>query len=230
MVVHLMVRALAEAVPDRCPACSYQMFGVYFYRPDPRYGEPFIFIDPVDGGGGAFPFADGPSGLVFVGDGDAPNTPVEIIEGRYPLLVRQYTLNPEGAGAGQFRGGFGVLRDFEVLEDYVWLQTMNENTLYPPWGLHGAANAGISKTLVWEGTEREVALTGRVYFFGPLMKGDRVSARSTGGGGWGDPTRRDIARIREDIQNGLLTTEEGQIYGVEVAPDRSKFAMNPPSS
>jgi N-methylhydantoinase B len=207
MIVHLVVRALSSAIPERCPACSYQMFGAYFYRSDPRHGTPFIFVDPVDGGGGAFPFADGPTGLIFVGDGDVPNTPIEIIESRYPLLVRRYTINPEGAGAGQYRGGFGVIRDYEALEDYIFLQTMNENTLYPPWGLHGGGSSGISRLIVWEGTPREQVLTGRVYFFGPLMKGDRVSARSTGGGGWGDPRTREAQAIADDIRNGLITAE-----------------------
>lgn len=217
MVAHLIVRALSQAIPERCPACSYQMFGVYFYRSDPRYGKPFIFTDPVDGGGGAFPTQDGPSALIFVGDGDVPNTPIEIIESRYPLRIRCYTFNPKGAGAGQYRGGFGVIRDYEVLEDNVLLQTMNENTLYPPWGLQGGGYSGVSETIVWEGTDREQRLTGRVYFFGPLMKGDRVSARSTGGGGWGEPSQRDPELIRDDIRNGLITPQDAErLYGMKL--------------
>jgi N-methylhydantoinase B len=221
MVIHLIVKALSQAIPERCPAASYQMFGIYFYRMNPRFGKPFIFVDPVDGGGGAFPFDDGPNGLIFVGDGDAPNTPVEIIESRYPLLVRRYTFNPEGAGRGQFRGGFGVIRDYEVLEDNVLIQTMNENTLNPPWGLFGGGRAAISQVVVWEGTEREQVLTGRVSYFGPLHKGDRVSVRSTGGGGWGHPKARDPQRVREDILNGLITAEQAEIdYGVRIEPDQ----------
>jgi N-methylhydantoinase B len=210
MVIHLVVRALSQAIPHLTPACSYQMFGIYFYRPDPRHGKPFIYVDPVDGGGGALPFADGPSGLIFVGDGDAPNTPIEIIEHRYPLRVTRYAINPEGAGKGQYRGGFGTIRDFEVLEDHVLIQTMNENTFDPPWGLFGGESSGISRIHVWEGTEREQILTTRVAYFGPLHSGDRVSVRATGGGGWGDPRLRDRRHIEEDIRNGLLTREQAQ--------------------
>jgi N-methylhydantoinase B len=98
----------------------------------------------------------------------------------------------------------------------VLLQTMNENTLCPPWGLYGGGNSGVSQTVVWEGTAREQSLTGRVYLYGPLMKGDRVSARSTGGGGWGNPSERDPLRIREDIRNGFLTAEQARDwYGFE---------------
>lgn len=220
MVIHLMVKALSQAIPERCPAASYQMFGIYFYRMDPRYGKPFIYVDPVDGGGGAFPFADGPSALIFVGDGDAPNTPIEIIESRYPLRVRRYTFNLDGAGRGKYRGGFGVIRDYEVLQDNVLIQTMNENTLDLPWGLFGGESAGVSKIIVWEGTEREQVLTGRVAYYGPLCAGDRVSVRSTGGGGWGDPSDRDPSQVREDVINGFLSPEQAKAdYGVEVAAE-----------
>lgn len=220
MVIHLMVKALSQAIPERCPAASYQMFGIYFYRMDPRFGKPFIFVDPVDGGGGAFPFDDGPGGLIFVGDGDAPNTPIEIIESRYPLLVTRYGINPEGAGRGEYRGGFGVIREYEVLEDNVLIQTMNENTLYPPWGLFGGDSAGISKIVVWEGTDREQMLTGRVAFFGPFSRGDRVGLRSAGGGGWGHPRDRDPERVREDVLNQLITPEQAEAdYGVTTEMD-----------
>ncbi len=89
-----------------------------------------------------------------------------------------------------------MIRDYEMLQDHILLQTMNENTLYPPWGLNGGEHSGVSETLVWAGTPREQRLTGRVYLFGPLMKGEVVSARSTGGGGWGDPRQRDPDLIR----------------------------------
>ena len=119
MIIHLMVKALSQAIPERCPAATYQMFGCVLYRMDPRHGKPFIFIEPLDGGGGAFPHADGPNALVFVGDGNAPNTPTEVIEGHYPLRVLRHTFNLEGAGAGKYRGGLGVIREYEMLEDNI---------------------------------------------------------------------------------------------------------------
>lgn len=217
MAMHLVVRALAQAIPERCPACSYQMFGPYFFRTDPRFGKPFIYIDPVDGGGGAFPHADGPSGLIFVGDGDCPNTPAEIVETRYPLLMHRYAINPEGAGRGKHRGGFGVIREYEMLEDNILMQLMNENTLYPPWGLYGGEGSGVSKAVVWAGTDHEQTLTRRVSYFGPLHSGDRVVVSTTGGGGWGDPSERDPERVRDDVNNGYLTPEQAlEQYGVTI--------------
>jgi N-methylhydantoinase B len=215
MVIHLVIRALAQAIPERCPACSYQMAGIYFFRTDPRFGRPFIYSDPVDGGGGAFPHDDGPGGLIFLGNGDAPNTPIEIIENRYPLRVRRYTFNLAEAGAGQYRGGFGVIRDYEMLEDNILVQTSNENTQCPPWGLFGGENAGVTRFVFWEGTDRERVTTERLSYFGPFHTGDRVSVRTAGGGGWGNPKDRDPERVRQDILNGFITPEEAEtVYDV----------------
>lgn len=217
MIIHLVIRALSQAIPERCPACSYQMCAFTFSRTDPRFGKPFVYGEPVDGGGGAFPHDDGPSGIMFLGNGDAPNTPVEIVETRYPFLIRRYTLNPEGAGIGQYRGGFGVIRDYEVLEDNIRIQTSNENTRYTPWGLFGGGNAGASHFIFWEGTERELVTAERVTDFGPFHKGDRISIRTTGGGGWGKPEDRHPERIRQDIVNGLISAEQAEAdYGVTV--------------
>ena len=217
MILHLIVRALSKAIPDRCPACSYQMCSANFRRTDPRAGTPFICYQPVDGGGGALPFDDGPSGLIFVGDGDAPNLPAEAAESRYPLRITRYAINTDGAGAGKFRAGFGVVRDYEMLENDILLRTSNENTLYPPWGLFCGGQAGISTIVVWEGTDRQQVLTGRVAGLGPLNRGDRVSVRTAGGGGWGDPKERDPSRVRQDLLNELISPAEAEaVYGIKV--------------
>ena len=41
----LVIRALAQAIPEKCAAGTYQLFGVYLYRVDPRFGKPFLFIE-----------------------------------------------------------------------------------------------------------------------------------------------------------------------------------------
>lgn len=208
MIIHLIVKALSQALPERCPACTYQMFGGVFYRMDPRHGEPFIYIEPLAGGGGALPHADGPNALVFVGDGNAPNTPTEVVEGHYPLRITRHTFNLEGAGAGEYRGGLGVIREYEMLEDNILIQSMNENTINTPWGLYGGGDAGASKLVAWQGSEREEVITRRVYLYGPFNKGDIVSQRSAGGGGWGDAAERDPALIAYDLRNGFVRPDE----------------------
>jgi N-methylhydantoinase B len=216
VIVHLLIRALSEAIPDRCPAATYQMYAFYLSRTDPRYGDTFIYGEPVDGGGGAFPHDDGPSGIMFVGNGDAPNVPVEIVESRYPVRVTRYTFNPENCGYGKYRGGYGVIRDYEMLEDHIMLQTSTENNQNPLWGLAGGGQTGVARTILNAGTDSEKHLVDRVSDFGPLMKGDTLSIRTANGGGWGNPAERELDRIREDIKAGFIDVDEAvAAYGVD---------------
>ena len=215
MIIHLVVRALAPALPERCPACSYQMAAFQFYRTDPHAGEPFTYGEPLDGGGGAWHADDGATGIMFCGNGDAPNVPVEVVETRYPVRVTRYAINVGSEGIGQFRGGMGIIRDYEVLGDNILIQTSNENTIYPPWGLNGGSESGASEFIFWPGTEKEVKfVTERVSDYGPFNRGDQLSFRTTGGGGWGDPKMRDRKLIEDDLRNGLITLDEArQRYG-----------------
>jgi N-methylhydantoinase B len=216
VVIHLLVKALSDAIPDRCPAATYQMYAFYLLRTDPRHGDTFIYGEPVDGGGGAFPHDDGPSGIMFVGNGDAPNIPVEILESRYPVRVSRYTFNPEHRGHGKYRGGYGVIRDYEMLEDHIMLQSSTENNRNPLWGLRGGGDAGVARTILNEGRDDEIELDDRVSDYGPLMKGDTLGIRTANGGGWGDPAEREFGRIVNDVRNELLGVEQAiSTYGVD---------------
>lgn len=214
----LTIRALAPAMPDKCIAGSYQLFGIYLLRVDHRYGEPFLFVEPTAGGWGGRPTGDGQT-LIFYLDGDTPNTPGEVIESRYPLLVQRYTYNLGSGGLGQQRGGLGVIRDYTVLTDHVFLHTFNESTNCPPPGLFGGTAAKPCHTVAWPGTDREKAFFDRQAHIGPLLTGDTVSARSGGGGGWGDPLQRDPALVARDAKNELITLAEARRdYGVVLDP------------
>ena len=215
LIVHLLIRALADAVPERCPAATYQMFSFFFSRTNERYGRSFIYAEPVDGGGGAFPHDDGPSGIMFVGNGDAPNTPAEIVESRYPVRISSYRINTDNIGIGKYRGGYGVIREYEILEDHVVMDTATENNKNPLWGLNGGGNTGTALTIINRGTGDEVVLVDRVAEYGPLMAGDRVSFITGNGGGWGNPSDRPIDLIVADVRNELLEVDQAiQLYDI----------------
>jgi N-methylhydantoinase B len=213
----LVLRALAGAVPDRCPAGGNQLFGVFLYRVDPRDGPPFILIDPMDVGNGGRPFEDGPT-MMFLGNGDVPNTPVEVVENRYPIRVDRFEYLPEVAGDGTFRGGLGARRDYRVLGAGTYMQTAIENTVDPTArGVGGGSDGAPSVIVVNPGTERETSVTERASFYGPLGPGDVVSVRSGGGGGWGSPRAREPERVVADVRDGFVTVEHARtVYGVAV--------------
>ena len=184
-LIELVIRAMAEVLPERSPAGGYQIFGVDLYRVEARYGEPFVFCDVHPGGAGARPDHDGPA-LIFVGDGDTRNTPVEVIETRFPLRMERHELLPAFGGEGHYRGGPGVARDYRILEPGVFLQFTTENTHdLLGKGLHGGEDGRAGELVLNPGSDHEVTLIDRVTDYGPLQVGDLVSSRSGGGGGVG---------------------------------------------
>ena len=216
-LIELVIRALAPLIPDGVPAGGYQISGVDLSRVDPRDGEPFVFNDIHDGGAGARPDHDGPV-LIFVGDGDTRNVPVEVIETRYPLRVERHELLPAVAGAGRLRGGAGVARDFRMLEDGIRMQYTNENvhdTLAK--GVGGGGDGVPGSVIVHPGSEREIVLQDRVSYYGPFRAGETISVRSGGGGGWGEPFERDPGRVALDVLDGVIdAAEAARVYGVAV--------------
>jgi N-methylhydantoinase B len=212
-------RALANALPESCPAGGLQATGFFFFRVDAAKGEPFIWVDPMTGGNGAHMGADGATLMMF-SNGDVPNMPVEVAETRFPALrVERSTLRPEVAGVGRHRGGLGVTREYRVLEPGVLITTVTENTRDPLGkGVLGGGTGGVAEIVISSAGETAV-LRERVTRFG-VAEGDVVSVRSPGGGGWGSPLDRDTDRVARDVQDEFLTREDASsIYGVVVETD-----------
>jgi|TARA_B100000315_G_scaffold259239_1_gene314460 N-methylhydantoinase B len=216
-LIELMLRALSEALPDRCPAGGLQMFGVGFNRVNPRDGNPFIYLEPLSGGNGGQPADDGPT-MTIIGGGDVPNIPVEVMENRFPLQTTRLELFPEVTGAGMFRGGFGIRKDYRILESGIFLSFSTENTEDVLCrGMKGGVSGLPSAVVIAPGTDSEAVFKECVSYYGPLREGEIVSLRSGGGGGWGDPLKRDPERVLADVRNEFISVEEARAsYGVTV--------------
>jgi N-methylhydantoinase B len=223
----LTIRALARAVPERCPAGSLQLFGVFLFRVDPRDGAPFILIDPMDGGNGGRPFEDGPT-MMFLGNGDVPNTPVEVAENRYPVRIERFEYLHGVAGDGTYRGGFGARRDYRILEGGTYMQSAIENTRDPlAKGDGGGTDGAPSVIVVRPGAANEAIVNERASFFGPFEAGDLVSVRSGGGGGWGPPIGRDPEQVARDVRDELLSSEEARaVYGVALVESAGAWVVD----
>ena len=211
----LVWKALAGLMPERFSAGSYTSLCVVYLAGKDAVGEPFIHIEPQHGGWGASEDADGANALIALTDGDTYNYSVEVIEARFPLLVRRYALNVEGgSGAGRRRGGFGVIRDYEVLEDGATAYCSFGRTQTPPWGAEGGA-PGTPNLLQVEDRDGETRNFGREPHIA-LKCGDLVRIITGGGGGWGEAGSREAEGVRRDVENGYITKEEAKsLYGFE---------------
>jgi N-methylhydantoinase B len=211
----LVWKALAGLLPERFSAGSYTSLCVVYLAGKDAAGQPFIHIEPQHGGWGASEDADGANALIALTDGDTYNYSVEVIEARFPLLVRRYALNVEGgSGAGRRRGGFGVIRDYEVLEDGASAYCSFGRTQTPPWGVEGGA-PGTPNLLQVEDRDGLIRNFGREPDIA-LKRGDLVRIITGGGGGWGEAGAREAESVRRDVENGYITKEEAKSrYGFE---------------
>ena len=213
----LTVQSLAQAIPESCTAGGATLCMPTISRVNPRDGRPFILADPFDVGNGARPNGDGPTMAINV-MGDVPNSPVEVVEMRYPLRVERFGLRSESVGHGRFRGGAGVYRDFRVLEEGIALHTATENTKETvAKGADGGGDGVPAEIVINPGSETQIVLDDRGLFPGRLKTGDVISMRSGGGGGWGDPASRDPEQVVADVRDERISCQQARdIYRVAV--------------
>jgi N-methylhydantoinase B len=182
-IVDVLLRALAQAIPDRIPAAaSGTMNNLTIGGIDPETGAPFAYYETIAGGMGARPAKDGVSG-VHTHMTNSLNTPAEALEYAYPLRVRQYSLRKESGGQGQYKGGDGIVREIEVLAECE-VTLLSERRTISPWGLNGGGNGGAGKTTVIRANGSSEQMKAK--FSTRLRRGDRIRVETPGGGGWGN--------------------------------------------
>ena len=183
-IVDVLLRALAQAVPDRIPAAaSGTMNNLTIGGIDPRTGQPFTYYETIAGGMGARPGRNGVSG-VHTHMTNSLNTPAEALEYAYPLRIWRYSLRPGSGGAGRYRGGDGIVREIEVLTDCE-VTLLADRRSRGPWGLAGGSDGTAGKASVVHRDDSVEAMPGK--FSTRLSKGQRIRIESPGSGGWGVP-------------------------------------------
>lgn len=210
----LVWKALAPHIPNRLTAGHFlSVVAETIAGINPRNNEAFALVEPNPGGWGAGHDKDGESALVSFADGETFITSVEVIEQRYPIIVERYQFNTEdGVGHGRFRGGFGIVKDYRLLADAEFTTAVNRSK-FPPWGVAGGLPGSYNYMVIVrsDGSQTRV----RKVSGEQLKKGDLVSIRTAGGGGWGDPKERDPEMVRTDVKEGYITVENAkEIYGV----------------
>ncbi len=180
-ITDVVFGALARALPARLPAASQgTMNNVTFGGRHPTTGRPFAYYETIGGGMGARPGLDGISG-VHTHMSNTRNTPIEAIEHYLPVRIRQYAIRGGSGGAGRWRGGDGIVREYEVLTE-TDVTVLSDRRIGVPYGAEGGAPGQPGRnTLVRDGVE--TPLPGKVRI--TLGAGDRLRIESPGGGGYG---------------------------------------------
>jgi N-methylhydantoinase B len=197
--------ALGRADPSLAMAAPFgtiNALSIAGHRPD---GSRFVMFSFFGGGLGGNPDTDG---LSHANNpiSTATMPPAEILEAAYPVMFTQWALRPDSAGPGQHRGGLGAVYEIEALADAeVFL--LGERGRVAPFGVEGGGSAALNR-FSWqaEGGWLSPPMASKVTDV-KLAAGRRVRLETPGGGGWGDPGRRDPAATRRDIKLGYVTAE-----------------------
>jgi N-methylhydantoinase B len=128
-------------------------------------------------------------------------TPLEVIESEFPCRITRYEPLPDTGGAGEFRGGLGYRRDYELLAPASVVYRA-DRAVVAPSGLAGGEDGAKSRFLLSPGTaaEKQLPASFREFF----ETGTRFSLQTAGGGGYGDPAKRTPGAHASDIAQGYV--------------------------
>ncbi|NNM74155.1 hydantoinase B/oxoprolinase family protein [Enterovirga aerilata] len=206
--------ALAEAVPNKAIAAFSHWSNPNIGGVDEKTGRPFIFYDLIMGGYGAMQSRDGAEALAAVMN--CANIPIEMHERANPIRIRHFGFLPDSGGAGQFRGGCGIRKDVEVLTASARASLLSDRHVHAPYGLAGGKPGKLGETvLLRDGQARNLSSKETVM----LRRGDILSFRLSGGGGFGDPALRETAAIERDLEEGYTTLDASRACYPQFKPE-----------
>ncbi len=218
-VIDVIFVALSKAAPEALNACAYgtiNALSVAGHRDD---GSRWVMFSFFGGGHGGHPQGDGLS------HGNAPISmatipPVEILEARYPVQFRQWALRNDSGGPGEFRGGLGGLYEMEFMNEATGF-LFGERGKYPPQPIAGG-KPGALNVFSYDVDDEHGGLSGRPPMSSKITgirigKSQRVRLESPGGGGCGDPRKREPQRVLADVLDGFVSIEKARSdYGVVI--------------
>ena len=214
-IADVVLGALARAIPEKVPAassgsmCLFTIGGI-----NPRTGQYYSYVETYGGGQGAVINQDGMDG-VHTNMTNTRNTPVEVIEIAYPLLVKKYGLVPDTDGAGRFRGGLGLTRELVVINHTPIMSLGSDRQKLRPWGLMGGESGGTvgSKIITQDG--EEIPLPSKTTR--EVEAGTTIILKTAGGGGYGPPYERAPESVLKDFVEGFIGIERADTnYGVVI--------------
>ncbi|MCT2398805.1 hydantoinase B/oxoprolinase family protein [Novosphingobium mangrovi (ex Huang et al. 2023)] len=215
--IEVMWKALAPLMPHKLPVGHQRTVGATFISGLlPGSNELFVMGEPLVGGWGAGFDHDGDAGQFCAANGETFNIPVELAESRYGFEIDQYALHNEDGGAGEYRGGKGVVLDYRVTANEAFLTYSATRTTSRPWGLAGGQEGSTNRAEILrkDGTvETHSMVTGA-----RAVEGEIFRLVSATGGGYGDPMKRDRDRLLADLRDGYVTPEQARRdYGFDPA-------------
>ncbi len=203
--------ALAKAMPNRAMGAFSHWSNPNIGGLDPETGKPFVMYDLMFGGYGGRSDKDGAEALAPVMN--CRNIPVEVHETHNPVRIHCLELIQDTGGAGKYRGGLGLRKDIELLAEEAIMTGLGDRHDTQPYGIFGGKAGARAETILNPDTHPQTLGSKDVT---SLRRGDIVSFRLAGAGGYGPPAERDLKAIRRDIADGYISVNAAaRDYGVK---------------
>jgi N-methylhydantoinase B len=226
--IHALVDAIFDAmshvVPSKVRADGSGSRSIILGGRNTYTGKGYVQYEIIAGGAGARAGKDGASGIT-VNQSNAKIAPVEIIESEFPTRLTRFELIVDSGGAGEYRGGLGIRREYLNLADARFsIRSMKH--LIPPNGCAGGGNGRRGDLWINPDSRAAKRLPTR-YADYPLRAGDIFRLDTPGGGGHGDPLARDAERVLADVREGLVSREAAERdYGVVLEPAARSWVID----
>jgi N-methylhydantoinase B len=222
--------AFEQAAPDKVSASWGHANGCNIAGWDKRHDEEYVtmVLASIISGAGA---TNGQDGWHVRGPeccfGALTSGDIEMLEHSYPIIIHRYSMMEDSGGAGKFRGGSGACWEVEPLDGPMTLVTFGEGRRIPAMGAAGAKSTMVAPKVgrleITRGGETTLVTENVIETIQP---GERAANKNPGGGGFGNPFERDVARVVEDVKNGLVSLEGARLdYGV-VITDRETLVVD----
>ena len=213
----VIAAALSQALPNKALAGSGPHHLYVLSGTDPRTGSYFVNYETLAGGMGARANRDGVDGVRVHASGSS-NLPVEALEHAYPFRIERYALWDDSAGAGRYRGGSGVVRDYRVLADDIVVSLSSERQHVAADGAQGGNKGALGAFVLNPGSADERKLPAAAADV-KLSRDSVLRICTPAGGGYGEPATRDRAAIERDVREERIGSELARsAYGYEVQP------------
>jgi len=223
-MIDCLFGALSSAVPDNVTAdttggSTLPTISGYLN------GKAYVFCETFMGTWGGTSKHDGQEGVPHMGANQS-NVSVEMIEQDYPIRINQYGLVPDTGGAGQYRGGLALMREYESLHDGALLNVRSDKRDFPPHGLFNGKNGKPSKNILNPDSKQKI-LPVLMTEVEALNRGDVFRHIMAGGGGYGDPLKRKPDLVLKDVIEEKVTIAGAkEDYGVVIIKTAEEFLVD----
>jgi N-methylhydantoinase B len=207
-LVDVILEALAHFHPARAIANAGSSSALSIAWAKARPGESGIQYEIIGSAYGGGMGHDGASGTA-THLSNLHITPIEILESEYPCRVTRFDIVPDSGGAGCWRGGVSLEREYLLLEDAAVIRRFDK-AKFPPQGLAGGKSGSGARFVIRLGTaEEREAISGRY----EMKAGERFLLQTAGGGGYGEPEKRERAAVMRDVAEGYVSPDDVKDYG-----------------